>query len=181
MLSFKFEKKYNFEFGFAPQDVWKSTSTKIEALKLLGVGRIIEAGIFSSQDDWVQAIVNQYYVTPEWFNLIGIPKAKQSLNSDGSLKKLSHVKTMTDRFLDYFGLECRESSKTKSNRSYAVSVQKKLWIISETLTNVSGIELTRLLRRCERYHSKKLGIKPLRRSSNNNEQGRCKPNLINKC
>lgn len=125
--TFKFEKKYNFEFGFAPQDVWKSTSTKIEALKLLGVGRIIEAGIFSSQDDWVQAIVNEYYKIPEWFNLIGMPKAKQTLNSDGSFKNLQYVKSMVDRFADFFGLECRQSERTRSSgRSYTITTPETL-------------------------------------------------------
>ncbi len=118
---FKFEKKYSFEFGFTPNDVWKSTSTKIEALKLLGLGQIIENRTFSSQDDLVQTLVNQYYNSPEWFNLIGIPKAKQSLREDGSLKSLNHVKTMIDRFLDFFGLESKQSKKNRGKRSYAVA------------------------------------------------------------
>jgi len=117
---FKNEKKYNFEFGFTANDVWKSTSTKIDALKLLGVGKLIEAGSFSSQDAWVQEIVNKYYNTPEWFNLIGIPKAKQSLNDNGSLKSLKYVKTMVDRFLEFFGLETRKLKTTNGNRVYAV-------------------------------------------------------------
>ena len=123
--TFKFEKKYNFEFGFAPQDVWKSTNSKIEALKLLGIGRIIEAGIFSSQDDWVQAIVNEYYKIPEWFNLIGIPKVKQVFNDDGTLKNLQHIKGMVDRFLDYFGLESIQSKKVRGERSYSVTTHEK--------------------------------------------------------
>jgi hypothetical protein len=118
---FKVERKYNFEFGFEPKDVWKATSTKLHALKLLGVERIIEIGTFSSQDAWIQEIVNKYYGNPEWFNLIGISKAKQSLKGDGTLKSLKHVKTMVDRFLDYFGLESKQSKKGERSRTYAVT------------------------------------------------------------
>jgi hypothetical protein len=118
---FKAERKYNFEFGFEPKDVWKATSTKLHALKLLGVDRIIDIGSFSSQEAWVQEIIDKYYDNPEWFNLIGITKAKKSLKDDGTLKSLKHVKTMVERFLDYFGLESQQSKKGERNRTYAVA------------------------------------------------------------
>jgi len=117
---FKAERKYNFEFGFEPKDVWTAASTKLHALKLLGVERIIDTGTFSSQDAWIQEIIDKYYGNPEWFNLIGITKAKQSVKSDGS-KSLNHVKTMVNRFLDYFGLESKQSKKGERNRTYAVT------------------------------------------------------------
>jgi cell division protein ZapA (FtsZ GTPase activity inhibitor) len=123
---FKSEKKYNFEFGFAPTDIWKSTSTKLEALKLLGVGKIIEANAFSCQDDWVQQIVNEYYDNPDWFNLIGISKAKRTFNDDGSPKNLRYVKEMVDRFLDFFGFESKQSKKTRNNRSYTVTTPNEV-------------------------------------------------------
>lgn len=124
---FKTEKRYNFEFGFTPNEAWKSTSTKIEALKLLGVGKIIDTGLFSSQDSWVQEIVNEYYINPEWFDLIGIPRANQTFRDDGSLKNLQYVKKTVDRFLEFFGLECEQSDRTRSNgRLYTVTTPEAL-------------------------------------------------------
>jgi Origin of replication binding protein len=137
---FKFEKKYNFENGFTPQEVWKANSTKIEALKLLGVGKLIEAGVFSCQDDWVRAIVDEYYDNHSWFELIGIPRAKQS-NKD-----LRHVKTMIDRFLGYFGLESKQGKRNKDGqRWYTVQVPQQLvspipsysYINSKSVTPIS--------------------------------------------
>ena len=122
---FKTEKKYGFEFGFTAPEMWKSSSTKIETLKMLGVAKIIEAGQFSSQDDWIQEIVNTYYSENSgYFELVGISKAKQVLNDDGSVKNLKHVKLMVDRFLDYFGLEATKSKTTNGDRSYAVKTPK---------------------------------------------------------
>jgi len=123
---FRFEKKYNFEFGFTANDAWKSASTKIEVLKLLGIEKFIEAGSFSSQDAWVQEIVTKYYNTPEWFNLIGIPKAKQSFNDDGSFKNLKHVKPMVDRFLDYFGFDTKQQSKSGASRFYVLTTPEEI-------------------------------------------------------
>ena len=56
--------------------------------------------------------------------MIGIPKAKQVLKEDGSLKNLKHVKLMVNRFLDYFGLECKQKEKTETNRIYAITTPK---------------------------------------------------------
>lgn len=122
---FKSEKKFNFEHGFSSKDVWKSTSTKIEALKLLGVGRIIEAEVFTSQDTWVLEIINRYYNEPEWFNLIGIPKAKRTLNDDGTPKNLKYVRNMLNRFLDYFGLEMEVVSKNNGLRLLSTRTPEK--------------------------------------------------------
>lgn len=121
---FKLEKKYNFEHGFTAQDVWKSASTKIEALKLLGVGKIIETGVFSPQDDWVQAIVNEYYENPDWFNLIGIPKPKRG-------KDLRYVKATVDRFLDYFGLESGQSKRSKDGQRW-YNIQAPQSLVSQS-------------------------------------------------
>ncbi|MCP6763275.1 MAG: hypothetical protein NHB32_31870 [Fischerella sp. CENA71] len=105
---FKNSHKYGFENSFTGNDLWKAETTKIDALKVLGVGAIITAGEFSSQDEWVQAIVNDYYEEPSYFNLIGITKAKKAK------KGLQHVKTMVNRFLGYFGLECTEVRRDRS-------------------------------------------------------------------
>lgn len=118
---FKSEKKFNFENGFQFKDVWKFTSTKMEALKLLGVGEIITRNVFSSQDAWVREIVDKYYDESEWFDLIGIPRAKRTLNSDGSPNSLRYVKNMVDRFLDFFGLEAKLCKRGKANRLYSVN------------------------------------------------------------
>ena len=118
---FKSEKKFNFENGFQYKDIWKATSTKLEALKLLGVGEIITAGIFSSQDAWVREIVDKYYDESEWFDLIGLPKAKRTLNSDGSPNSLRYIKNMVDKFLDFFGLEAKLCKRGKANRLYSVN------------------------------------------------------------
>ncbi|MEM9925378.1 MAG: hypothetical protein AAF915_16770 [Cyanobacteria bacterium P01_D01_bin.50] len=123
---FKSEKKFNFENGFQFKDVWKFTSTKMEALKLLGVGEIITAGIFSSQDAWVRKIIDKYYEQPEWFDLIGIPRAKRTLNSDGSPNSLRYVKNMVDKFLDFFGLEAKLCKKSKANRLYSVNTPSEV-------------------------------------------------------
>jgi len=113
--TFKLEKKYNFETGsFIALDAWKATSTKIEALKRLGVTKLIDADVFSSKDSWVQELVHQYYDNPEWFNLIGISKAKRSAKSS------KYIKEMVDRFLNYFGLEAREANKSGGTRFYVV-------------------------------------------------------------
>jgi len=113
--TFKLEKKYNFETGsFTALDAWKATSTKIEALKRLGVTKLIDADVFSSKDSWVRELVHEYYDNPEWFNLIGISKAKRSAKSS------KYIKEMVDRFLDYFGLEAREASKSGGTRFYFV-------------------------------------------------------------
>ncbi|NJL78629.1 MAG: hypothetical protein HC917_06810 [Richelia sp. SM2_1_7] len=121
---FKSEKKFNFEHGFSARDVWKSTSTKIEALKLLGVGKIIASGVFSSQDAWLQEIVNRYYDEPGWFELIGISKAKRTLNDDGTPKNLQYVNKMIERFVDYFGLECVKATTIRGNHLYEVTTSE---------------------------------------------------------
>jgi hypothetical protein len=123
---FKSEKKFNFEHGFSARDIWKSTSTKIEALKLLGVAKIIESGVFSSKDAWVQEIVNRYYDEPEWFELIGISKVKRTLNKDGAPKSLKYIKDMVNRFLDYFGLTTELEAKTKTSRLYGIAIPEKV-------------------------------------------------------
>jgi len=123
---FKSEKKYNFEFGFTPMDAWKSTSTKLEALKLLGVGKIIDTGVFSSQDTWVRAIVDEYYDNSDWFNLIGIPKAKRSLNSDGNPNNLQYVKKMVERFVGFFGFEVKLHNKSETNRQYRITTPSEI-------------------------------------------------------
>ena len=123
---FKSEKKFNFENGFRYKDVWKASSTKLEALKLLGVGEIITAGVFSSQDVWVREIIDRYYNESEWFDLIGIPKAKRTLDDDGSPQSLRYVKNMVDRFLDFFGLEAKLCKKGKANRLYSVGIPEKV-------------------------------------------------------
>lgn len=117
---FKTERAYNFEHGFTSQDIWKSNHTKIEALKLLGVNKIIEANVFSCQDDWVKEIIDKYYDNPDWFNLIGITKAKRTLKDDGTPKSLRYVKEMVNRFLDFFGLKTKQLSKSGSTRFYTV-------------------------------------------------------------
>ncbi|WP_026736218.1 hypothetical protein [Fischerella sp. PCC 9605] len=117
---FKNSHSWCFEHGFTADQVWKASTTKIDALKVLGVGQIIEASEFSSQDDWVLTIVEEYYSQQEYFNLIGIPKAKKSH------KKLSHIKTMVDRFLDYFGLVSRHSRKTKDRRWYTAQAPEAI-------------------------------------------------------
>ncbi|MEL7246235.1 MAG: hypothetical protein AAGM40_28465, partial [Cyanobacteria bacterium J06573_2] len=118
---FKSEKKFNFENGFQYKDVWKASSTKLEALKLLGVREIITAGVFSSQDTWVREIVDKYYNESKWFDLIGIPKAKRTLDDDGSPQSLRYVKNMVDRFLDFFGLEAKLCKKGENKRLYSVN------------------------------------------------------------
>lgn len=123
---FKSEKKFNFENGFQYKDVWKSTSTKMEAFKLFGVGEIITAGVFSCQDVWVREIVDKYYDESEWFDLIGISKAKRTLDDDGSPQSLRYVKNMVDRFLDFFGLEAKLCKRGKANRFYSVNISEKV-------------------------------------------------------
>lgn len=118
---FKSEKKFNFENGFQFKDVWKSTSTKMEALKLLGVGEIITAGVFSCQDVWVREIVDKYYDETEWFDLIGISKAKRTLDENGNPKNSQYVKKMLDRFLDFFGLQTTLAKKKETNRLYNIN------------------------------------------------------------
>jgi len=131
---FKAERKYNFQFGFEAKDVWKAASTKLNALKLLGVEKIIDTGTFSSQDGWIQEIVDKYYNEPDWFNLIGISKAKQSVKADGS-QSLNHVKTMVNRFLDYLGLESRQSKRSQRNRLYIVATPE---LFDETLPDIDA-------------------------------------------
>ena len=122
----KSENKFNFKHGFQAKDIWKSTSIKIEALKSLGVGKIIDAGLFSSQDAWVQEIVNRYYDEPEWFDLIGISKAKQTLDSDGIPTSYRYVIEMVKRFVNYFGLEVERATKSNKNRKYTIVAPKKV-------------------------------------------------------
>ncbi|WP_026730801.1 hypothetical protein [Fischerella sp. PCC 9605] len=116
---FKNSHSYNFEHGFTPDDVWKTSTTKIDVLKALGVGQIIEASEFSSRDEAVLSIVSNYYEQPEYFNLTGIPKAKITQG------RATHVKTMIDRFLDYFGLEARKTRRSgaRNNRGRYYSAQ----------------------------------------------------------
>lgn len=122
----KSENKFSFKHGFQAKDIWKSTSIKIEALKSLGVGKIINAGVFSSQDTWVQDIVNRYYDEPEWFDLIGISKAKQTLDSDGIPTSYRYVIEMVKRFVNYFGLEVERATKSNKNRKYTIVAPKKV-------------------------------------------------------
>ena len=82
--------------------------------------KIIEASSFSSTDSWVVTIVNEYYDNPEWFELIGISKAKRIINDSGKPKSLNYIKAMIDRFLDYFGLESKQSKRSNGSRSYVV-------------------------------------------------------------
>ena len=74
------------------------------------------------QDDWIQEIVNKYY-SPEskYFELIGISKAKQVLNDDGSVKNLQHVKTMIGRLLDFFGLKCKQAKRVRGDKHFALA------------------------------------------------------------
>ena len=123
---FKSEKKFNFENGFQYKDVWKAESTKLEALKLLGVGEIITAGVFSCQDTWVAEIIDKYYEQSEWFDLIGIPKARRTLDSNGNPESLRYVKNMLDKFLDFFGLEAKLHKKNENQRLYSVNTPEKL-------------------------------------------------------
>ena len=146
---FKSEKKFNFENGFTARDIWKSSSTKIEALKLLGVGKIIESGVFSSQDDWVQEIVNRYYDEPEWFELIGISKAKRTLNDDGTPKNLQYVKKMVERFADYFGLEAALETKTKTDRLYSVTTPESLDDFLPDIDEALDIRRDTLIENCK--------------------------------
>ncbi|BDA76604.1 hypothetical protein CAL7716_107700 (plasmid) [Calothrix sp. PCC 7716] len=122
---FKMEKKFNFEKGFTAQDAWKSTSTKIEALKQLGIDKLINADVFSTTDEWVLSIVNEYYDKLSWFELIGISKPKRTLNADGSPKNLKYVKDTINKFLDYFGLETVQVSKSGNTRYYKVVAPEK--------------------------------------------------------
>ena len=124
--SLKSQLESNFEFGFSPVEAWKSRHTKIEALKLLGVGKLIESGIFSSQDVLTQSMIDQYYHTPEWFDLIGISKANRAFSQDGSPRNRHYVKTMADRFLGFFGLECGQANRSSTNRSYTITAPKAL-------------------------------------------------------
>lgn len=130
---FKSEKKFNFEHGFQAKDIWKSTSTKIEVLKLLGVGQIISAGLFSSQDIWIQEIINRYYNEPKWFDLIGIPRAKRTLKPDGTPKNLQYVKKMVERFVDYFGLETKAVKTNRGNKLYELFPNKA---VADFLTDI---------------------------------------------
>lgn len=120
----KSENKFSFKHGFQAKDIWKSTSIKIEALKSLGVAKIIDTGIFSSQDTWVQEIVNRYYDEPEWFDLIGISKAKRTLDSDGKPQNLQYIKKMVERFVNFFGLEVKQTGRRNNNRKYSVVASK---------------------------------------------------------
>jgi len=110
---FIIQKRYNFENGFSPKDIWKSNSTKIEALKLMGVGEIIEKGIFSSSDKWLQDIIDKYYEDDSWFQLIGITRAKKD-------KQGQYYKKMASRFLEYFGLETGKCKKVNGKRFYPI-------------------------------------------------------------
>lgn len=122
---FKIEKKFNFEKGFTPQDAWKSTSTKIEALKQLGIDKIIDADVFSTTDEWVLSIVDKYYDEPSWFELISISRPKRTLKADGSPQNLKYVKNTINRFLDYFGLTAIQVSKSGDTRYYKVVAPEK--------------------------------------------------------
>ena len=110
---FTIQKRFNFENGFSPKDIWKSDSTKIEALKLMGVGKIIEKGIFSSSDKWLQDIIDKYYEDDSWFKLIGITRAKKD-------KQGQYYNKMTSRFLEYFGLKTGEYKKVIGKRFYPI-------------------------------------------------------------
>ncbi|MGI2908603.1 hypothetical protein [Tolypothrix sp. VBCCA 56010] len=140
--TFKLEKKYSFEnSSFTPQDIWKYTSTKIEALKQLGITRLINAYVFSTQDDWVREIINKYYDNPEWHNLIGIPRAKRSPNGNGGFKSSKYIKDMLDRFLDYFGLEAKEikEKRQKNSRFYSVTTPKDFDEFISDIDNCLGV------------------------------------------
>jgi hypothetical protein len=103
----------------------------------LGVGRIIEAGVFSSQDDWVQEIVNEYYDNPSWFELIGIPKAKRST------KNLQFIKAMVDRFLGYFGLESKQGKRNENGqRWYTVQVPQSILSPSPSISYINNAKVT---------------------------------------
>ena len=82
--------------------------------------------MFSSQDSWVQEIVNRYYDEPGWFELIGISKVKRTLNKDGAPKSLKYIKDMVNRFLDYFGLTTELEAKTETNRIYGIAIPEKV-------------------------------------------------------
>ncbi|OKH35807.1 hypothetical protein NIES2101_37370 [Calothrix sp. HK-06] len=122
---FKTSKQYNFEYGFVAQDIWKNPSTKIDALKRLGVDKIIDADVFSGQDDWIREIIDEYYDNPEWFQLIGISKPKRTLNTDGTPKNLKYVKDLINKFLEYFGLETKLMHKTKDKRYYKATTPEE--------------------------------------------------------
>ncbi|MEM6751477.1 MAG: plasmid replication protein, CyRepA1 family [Cyanobacteria bacterium P01_C01_bin.38] len=108
---FKKQKEFNFEFGFSCKDVWKSESTRIEALKLMGFGEVLERKVFSVREDWVKTIINRYYENDHFYELIGITRAKKD-------ERGKYIKTMVNRFLDFLGLECGKAKRKDSGDRY---------------------------------------------------------------
>lgn len=119
--SFKSTNSYSFENGFTPKEIWKSTLTKIEGLKQLGVERLVR-GEFSCQDDWVIEMIDKYYNDDYWFKLIGIKRVQRELNPDGTIKNLRYVKTMVNKFLDFFGLKTEKAKTVRGARLYVAKV-----------------------------------------------------------
>jgi hypothetical protein len=125
---FKKQKEFNFQHGFSSKDVWKSESTRIEALKLMGFGELLEKGIFSSREEWVRTIINRYYDSDHFFELIGITRAKRD-------EKGKYIKTMINRFLDFLGLECGKAKVKMGERFYPISPNKDLLPFLDDIDN----------------------------------------------
>ncbi|NJO30434.1 MAG: hypothetical protein HC874_25000, partial [Richelia sp. SL_2_1] len=122
---FKKQQAYNLEHDYQWKDAWNNDSIRIEALKLMGIEKLIDQKIFSSKDQLVKQIVDSYYDEPEWFNLIGISKVKRPLKPDGTPKNTRYVKDMINRLLDFFGLEAKEIDRKNKTRIFSIGTPKR--------------------------------------------------------
>ena len=112
-------KKNSIENGFSLGEIYYDKRIRTEALVELGVLKLLEMTSISAKNPEVRAIVDRYYDEPEFYDLIGISKAKKSETG-------SHYKKMVERFLGCFGFELELVKKTKTERSYAKCYPAKI-------------------------------------------------------
>lgn len=107
-------------FNFTPGEIWNNRTTKIDALRELGILEYIEAEKFSTAKKSKSGlnatkIVEKYYDDDRLYRLIGIKKAP--INK-------TYVATMFKKLIGYFGLEMKQVSKSDGEKFYACVVPK---------------------------------------------------------
>ena len=111
-------KKDIAENGLTPAFIYYNQHTKIEALKQLGVEKLLEMTSISSKDPVVRAIVDRYYSEPEFYDLTGITKANRADNR--------YVIKMVERFVNYFGFDLKRVKTVKGDKIFAPSLPDKI-------------------------------------------------------
>lgn len=107
-------------FNFSPGEIWNNRTTKIDALRELGILEYIEAEKFSTAKKSkyglnATKIVEKYYADDRLYRLIGIKKAP--INK-------TYIATMFKKLIGYFGLEMKQVSKNDGEKFYACVTPK---------------------------------------------------------